>query len=243
MPLADYRDKKSWINRLSPEQRNLIIDNMWDITYDECNFVYHEATTPKGIHFIKEGMVKLSSVDTCGAERILGYFGKGMSFGETAAFSGLKHRCSAIARSRVRTGFLPRAKLISITSQHTDIAQLLLEHIAWRHSKALEMSLQRERLGLAERLATTLLNLLRVKSIEEEAINGRTEYLLPLTQNEVACVLGSTRQTINKIMGSWCAQEIIRLEYGQIKIISLEKLEAYANQQTEVIEPIVRKHP
>lgn len=243
MSLPDYRDKKSWINRLSPEQRNVIFDSMWDITFEEGNFVYHEATTPKGIHFIKEGVIKLSSIDVCGAERILGFFGKEMSFGETALFSGSKHRCSAIARSKVRIGFLPRARLNNITAMHTDIALLLLESVAGRHSRALEMSLQRERLGLAERLATTLLTLLRLQPTKKETTDYHAEYLLPLTQNEVACMLGSTRQTINKIMGSWCAEKIIRLEYGQIKVISLEKLEAYATPQTEVVEPIFKQQP
>lgn len=239
MPLADYREKKSWINRLSPEQRNLIFDRMWDLTFDEGNIVYHQETAPKGIYFIKEGSIKLSSMDASGLERILGFFGKETSLGETALFAGSKHSCAAVARNRLRVGFLPRARLIKITSEYSEITQLILETIAWRHRRALEMSLERERLGLAERLATTILNLLRVHSTDIETLGEHAECLLPLTQNELACVLGSTRQTVNKIMGSWCEDGIIRLEYGQIKIVSLEKLECCACQHTEVISQLL----
>ena len=225
MTLADYHEKKSWINCLSVEQSHLIFDSMHEIAYDEGNIVYHEEAEPKGIYFIKDGSIILSSIDASGMERILGLFGKETSLGETALFAGSKHSCSAIAKTKLTLGFVPRAKLIKITSQHADIASLILGAVAWRHHRTLEMSLQRERLGLEERLAATLLGLLRVHSTKEEIMDANTEHLLPLTQNEVACVLGSSRQTINKIMGSWCENEIIRLEYGQIKIISLEKLE------------------
>ena len=237
MFMLDYRDKLSWINRLTPEQWQCISTIMRDVTFQEKNTIYHEASAPKGAYYIKEGTVKLSSVDSNGSERYLAILGQEASFGESALFAQRPHRCSAIARSEVLLGFIPRAELRKITSRNVGIANLILEIVSQRHSRALEMSLKRERLGLAERIATTLIGLLRVQSVKGQTVDRHVEYVLNLTQNEVAAILGASRQSINKIVGRWCEEGVIRLEYGQINIISLEKLDAYASEPLNFIQP------
>ena len=235
--MLDYRNKLSWINRLAPEQWQCISTAMRDVTFQDKNTIYHESSASKGAYYIKEGTVKLSSVDSGGNERVLAILGQEASFGESALFAQRPHRCSAIARNEVLLGFIPRAELRDITSRNVGISNLILEFVSQRHSRALEMSLKRERLGLAERLATTLIGMLRVQSVSGQTVDGRLEHALKLTQNEVASILGSSRQSINKIMGRWCEEGVIRLEYGQINIISLEKLEAYTREHVNLIQP------
>ena len=223
-------NRLGWIGRLGPDQRKLIDDSTRDVTYKEGQLIYHEGSIPEGVYFVKDGTVQLVSFDASGDERVLGFFGPITSFGETALFARRKHRFSAIAKTKLRLGFLPRTRLLQIASESAEITGRILESVAWRHNIALEIRLERERLGLEERLASALLKLLQMQSAEGSLVEGRTEYPLKLTQGDIASVLGASRQSINKIMRQWCDEQIIRLEYGQIIVTALERIEHYSRK-------------
>ena len=234
----DTRNPLNWISRLNPEQRKLIDDGMRELVFDANQMIYDEGSTPKGLYVVKDGVVRLASIDSLGRERILGFFGTGTSFGETSLFARRTHRFSATAKGKLRLGFVPQTRMLKITSERADIAGVILESIAWRHSEALEIRLERERFGLEERLASSLLKLLQMQPANEVSIDGRTEFPLRLTQGDVASVLGASRQSINKIMRQWCDEQVIRLEYGQIIITALDKLEEYAGPDYQNNPPV-----
>ena len=221
---------KSWIVRLDPDQRKRVDEVMWDMNFNSDQMIYDEGSAAKGVYLVKEGIARLASFDKLGRERVIGFVGTGMSFGESSLFAKSPHRCFAIAQGDLRIGFLPGARLLKLTAQYPDIAGLILETVAWRHSKALETRLERERLGLEERVASTILKLLQSQSVKDVGVNGRSVYPMKLTQSDIASVLGSSRQSINKILGRWCEEGIIRLEYGRVIVTAVDKLLDFADK-------------
>lgn len=62
-------------------------------------------------------------------------------------------------------------------------------------------------------------------------VNGDIKIDLRLSQEELGFMLGTTRQTINKIIQSWQKQEFIDMHYGFITIKNQSELRAMMNSE------------
>jgi CRP-like cAMP-binding protein len=83
-------------------------------------------------------------------------------------------------------------------------------------------------LNTSARLASMLMGLIGTYG---KQVNGDIKIDLRLSQEELGFMLGTTRQTINKIIQSWQKQEFIDMHYGFITIKNQSELRAMMNPE------------
>ncbi len=67
-----------------------------------------------------------------------------------------------------------------------------------------------------------------LKSIAARGVKGRASTGINLSQDEIATMLGTRRQVINRALREMTAEGVIQVQYGRIAIIDAEKLDSMA---------------
>ncbi len=162
--------------------------------YPRGEFVFHMGEQADRLHFLEEGMIKLSVVSPDGRERILDIFRAGDTFGEL--FFGKDKRrmatAQALADATVRT--MTEEAFMGLMRTRPDLCLNFIRHLVdqQRRTVARLDALMHLKSGL--RLLAVLLDL-----AERCGECTNDNYALPetLTQTDVARMTGFDRSTVN----------------------------------------------
>lgn len=204
-----------------------LIDQIAEIAvlrhYAVGDLVHSKASEATFLHGVVEGAVRVSSTSPAGREAILTYYGPGDWFGHIALIDGLARTHDIHAQKK--------STLVNIA--HHDFNALLraepemYRHIALMLCRLLRLSFawieDTALLSLPARLAKQLLSLAR--SYGEPHGDG-TLIRLRLPQEDLAMLLGTTRQTINRKLADWAKLGWISVHYGEILILDSGALRA-----------------
>ncbi|MDP5275750.1 Crp/Fnr family transcriptional regulator [Chengkuizengella axinellae] len=181
---------------------------------------YHE-----GMYFIKEGKLRLYKINAEGKQFTLGILGKGNIFGEIDSFS--------FGTKDVFIETIEETLLCSLSKNHFENFIEKHPRLALRFLKALSDRL-RERDAMLEKLAfgdirTRTLHLL-LKLSEQFGIKDGEYYKidLPLTHQELANMIGATRESVSVLLKELVKEEIIRTGRKSVHLkvdIAKEQLE------------------
>ena len=152
------------------------------------------------------GAVRLSAVSASGREVVVGLLGVGDVFGE-AALSGVASPVEARAVGRADVLALPVETLGTLIERHPATAEQLLRMIAAR--------LHRTSLALEEALTGDVPARVRGRLRELAAGHGVEEpdgvrLDVPITQEELARMVGASREAVNRSLGALAARGLVR---------------------------------
>lgn len=176
-----------------------------------------------GQHFfiILEGKVKIFLQDARGREVILVVLGREDFFGEMSLFDGKARSASAQAQQETRVysighhdfnRFLERApkvslKMLRFLSERLRNADALIENLAL--------------LSVKGRLARLLADW-GVK--DGQAVDGITVFRLPMPKTEIAQMLGTSRETVSRMMSELKDEGVIELDRNMVRVNGLDRL-------------------
>lgn len=173
------------------------------------------------LFLVTAGAVRLSAVTTRGREVVVALLGPGDIFGEVGLLGG----CSPVearAIGEAEIVALPIGTLRDLIDRHPATAEELLRLIAarlHRTSGALRDALDGD---LRTRLSRRLHDLAREHGAPEaDGIRLR----VPLTQEELARMVGATREAVNRTLGSLADRGLLLRSGGSIVIRDPEALE------------------
>jgi CRP-like cAMP-binding protein len=175
----------------------------------------------RGLHAILEGFAK-SSVDSDeGTEVIYDVLGTGAWFGEVALLDGGLESASVIATRPSMVMTIHRDAVLELVARNGHLgiafARLLAARVRAQDRRIEDLLLY----DLSTRLARTLLAL--AKHWPDQEIGG-LRLTFPLTQTELAAILGATRVRVNLLLGAYRDAGIIRVDRAGILILSPERL-------------------
>lgn len=180
--------------------------------------ICHEGDPGDTLFLIDRGHVAVRVTTPAGDTATMRVIGPGSQFGEIAVIDQTPRSASVIALDAVETLSLHRDVIQMLRAQHPTIDQVLLKaslHQVRRLTTALTEALY---LPVPRRLARTLHRLLEVFP----------EGVIPLTQDDVAGLCGTTRQTANEVLQALVADGAITLSRGRISVVDAAKLERAA---------------
>jgi len=164
------------------------------------------------------GTIKISVSSPDGRSAILNLIGPGEIFGEVAVLDGLSRTADATANSNCEIYVIDRRDFIPFVRSQPALAmkfiELLCTRLRWTSDQVEEVILQ----NLPGRLASALLRLTEKHKL---APAGRT---IAITQQEISEMVGMTRESINKQLRAWAAQNWVRLEHGAIVVLDVASL-------------------
>jgi CRP-like cAMP-binding protein len=167
---------------------------------------------------IVEGRVKLSLGSGEGREVIIDLLGPGEVFGELALLDGEPRSADAVTTEPTHLLMLHREEFVRFLLSRPELAVELLGVLSRRLRRDAQLIQDAAFQDVPARLARTLLRLASPTSGEVPTVTPR------LTQSDLAGLVGTTRETLNKWLGSYQDEGWIRLEKGRITILQAEAL-------------------
>lgn len=170
--------------------------------------VVRQGEVQAALFLVRAGAVRLAAILPAGREVVVAVLGPGDLFGETALL-GEPSPVEARAVGRAEVEALPLASLEAILARHPETASELLRLLAsrlHRTSAALEEALA---LDVRTRVSSTLCGLAGRHGVRDR-LGIRVE--LPITQEDLARMVGASRETVNRILGALSSQGLIRTE-------------------------------
>jgi CRP-like cAMP-binding protein len=191
------------------------------VEYPRGSAIFSEGELGDRLYIVLSGKVKLGRHSPDGRENLLSVLGPSDMFGELSVFDPGPRTSTATAVTDVELYTMERKTLLEWIRQHPEIAEQLLRVLARR--------LRRTNNSLADliftdvpgRVAKQLLQLARQFGSAE---GSSTRVTHDLTQEELAQLVGASRETVNKALADFGQRGWLRLEGKSVVILDSERL-------------------
>lgn len=173
------------------------------------------------LYVIIAGKVKVGRRSPEGRESVFTIRGPSESFGELSVFDPGPRTSTATALTRVNAMPIDGDKLRAWITGHPVVAERMLRILARRLRRTDDVLSDLILTDVPGRLAKQLLGLAQRFGIQED---GAIRVTHGLTQEELAHLVGSSRETVNKALSDFSQRGWIRLERKGIVIAESEHL-------------------
>lgn len=162
-----------------------------------------------GLYLVEHGRVRIVLTSADGKELAVDVFGPGDSFGELALLDGEPRSADAVAHEDCTLLFLPRADFDQALAARPAVARAVLTVLSQRVRRDTELLYEAVFGELPARLARAIRQL-------APADQAAGEQVLHVTQEELAAMLGASRESINKWLGYFERQGLLRRQRGRL---------------------------
>ncbi|HEY6542836.1 MAG TPA: Crp/Fnr family transcriptional regulator [Ktedonobacteraceae bacterium] len=184
-------------------------------TFRSGEVIFHRDDPGQVLYMIKDGKVKICIISPDGQEISLAVFGKGECFGEFALLDGLPRSADAIALEKVECYTLQRSDFHNAIMKNPKIAIQVLEALTKRLRNTDNMVEDLIFLDVYGRVAKKLLELADAHGVKTDD-GVRIE--VRLTQQELASMVGASRESVNKVMGYFSEKDFISTDKHRITL-------------------------
>jgi CRP/FNR family cyclic AMP-dependent transcriptional regulator len=184
--------------------------------------LFIERQTARGVYVICEGEVKLSIGSSEGKKLILRITKPGEVLGLVPALSGTPHEVTAETLRPCQVAFIPRDAFLRFMSKHPEAYPVVAGQLGSQYQVACE---QLRNLGLSASAPEKLAKLLLDFSVTGQQTKEGTRVKLPLTHEEIAEFIGTTRETVTRTLSEFKIHHFVELHGSTLVIEDREALE------------------
>lgn len=196
-------------------------------TYPGGAILFVEGQTPRGIVVLCSGRVKLSTTSRDGKVLILKMAEPGEALGLSAVISGTPYELTAETAGPCQVNFIDRESLMTLLDKHGELglhsAQALSREFQSAYRDIHELVLARSSAG---KLARLLLSWSAGR--DRDSAGREIRIRSSMTHEEIAQMIGSSRETVTRLLSELKKKELIRLEGSTLVIRNRTALEALA---------------
>ena len=201
-----------WFSSLSPSLRHDILRCSYVKRFKDGALIAARGDAPEEWIACARGAVRVSSTSISGKQITLTYVEPGIWFGDVAFFDGEQRTHDAYAHGDTTIVCVARGDFKKILSQHVELYEALLRLHARRIRVLFGLVEDLNTLPLRARLAKQLLHLVRSYGVPSLANGDEIRISLQLAQEELAQLLGASRQRVNQELKGMEREGTIRIE-------------------------------
>jgi CRP/FNR family transcriptional regulator, cyclic AMP receptor protein len=191
--------------------------------YPKGSIIFHQGDPGTILYLIEMGEVKLTVTADSGKKVTLALLGPGAFFGELSLLDGGPRSANAVARVDCHLGVLDREHLLRFLAEHPPATTSLLSVVTRRLRRTTDQVQDAFFLDIPARLAKVLLQFTETRSQSPDGLLNAPK----LTQEELAELVGGTRESINKCLGIYARQGFVRCHRGMVTVLKPEELRKY----------------
>ncbi len=200
--------------------------SMAQLTVPKGDVVFAEGQTGDRLFVVEDGKVKLSQTSADGREQVLAVIGPGEMFGELSLFDpGVRTSTATAVTDSVLLG-LGQSDLRPWLTGRPEVAEELLRALAQRLRRTNEAMADLVFSDVPGRVAKALLEL--SEKFGQPQADGSRLVAHDLTQEELAQLVGASRETVNKSLADFAQRGWLRLEARAVILLDIERLERRA---------------
>lgn len=206
---------------LDDEQAADLRTSMTEVSMARGEVLFNEGEPGDRLYVIADGKLKLHRTSPDGRENMVAVIGPGEMFGELSLFDPGPRTTSATTLTETTLLGLGHNDLQPWLNQRPQVASALLQAIARRLRRTNDVLSDLVFSDVPGRVAKQLLELSRRFGVpSDEGIH----VVHDLTQEELAQLVGASRETVNKALADFAQRGWIRLEARAVILIDVERL-------------------
>lgn len=194
---------------LDDEDAASLAASMTELVLTRGGVLFREGQPGDRLYVVAEGKIKLGQTFRDGRENLLGVFGPGATFGEVSLFDPGPRTATATAITETRVLALRHHELAPLLQRRPDVAFEVLGELTRRLRRGNEAISDLVFFDLPVRLANALLDLGQRFGVESEE---GVYVALDLNQTELAHLVGTTRESINKVLAVFASRGWLRVQ-------------------------------
>lgn len=208
------------LDAIPEEQRHLVLRTMVRRRYRRGAVVFDAGDLADGLHLVDKGRVVVRVTTPAGEVATLNVLGPGDCFGELALVIPDRRRTATIeALEPVETMLLSVPAFTDLVTRHPSIQGVLVQLLAGQVAR------------LSGRVVEALYTPAETRVLRRVAelaatFGGTAPVEIPLTQEALATMAGTTRPTANKVLRQAEERGHVSLRRGRITVLDLEGLHA-----------------
>ena len=191
--------------------------------YPKDSIIFHRGDPGMILYLIETGQVKLSITEDSGKSVTLALLGPGAFFGEMSLLDGEPRSADATARVDCRLGVLGRDQFLPFLAAHPPATTSLLAILTRRLRRTTDQVHDAFFLNIPARLAKVLLQFSETQSQSPDGVLSVPK----LTQEELAEMVGGTRESVNKCLKEYARQGIVCCHRGMVAVLKPGELEKH----------------
>ena len=190
-------------------------------SYRKHESIYLPGQPPNTVYLLKQGRVKISQVNNKGQEAILCLLEPGEIFGEVEALSGMPRKTLVQALEPVLVCEISRENFERFLERCPKVGMSMLKTIGGRLQKVETKFSDMVFHSAPARLAKLLLQLGESMGEEDQGI---IRLKVRLTHQNLANLIGTSRETVSALLGQFQRQGILNQDRRQIYLVDTNKL-------------------
>lgn len=190
-------------------------------TYRKNAHIFMEGEPRQAVFFIQKGIVKIYRIDPDGNEQVVSFLKEGDMFPHTGFFDAMPYPANAIVVEATELFVIPvnafEQLILDMPSIAIKLMRVMGQKIRELQSKLYEFVTQ----DVNRRIVSFLI---RMAGEHGQNENGSIRIDIPLTNQEFANMVGTTRETVNRVMNHLKKNGIIEMSRSSIVILDFEGL-------------------
>ena len=200
---------------LPPNERLELVARLRRQAYRRDEVIFHQGDLADTLHLVAAGHVS-ARVTLRGGEFVtVALFGPGDTFGEFALVSDTHRRgATVVALEASETLILVRHEFERLRTSYPGIDRFLVELLSARLEKVNNNLLEALYVPAERRVMRRLLDLCGLYAGDGQRVT------IPVTQETLASIAGTTRPTANQVLRRLVASEIVTVNRSQITVVN-----------------------
>ncbi len=226
--IVDLLGRTALFGSLDEAERRTIADEMREANFDPSQVIFARGDAGREIYLVVSGRVRISVLTAEGRELSFAHAEPGAIFGEIAMLDGGPRSADATAVGKVSALSLSKPAFKRLMETEPHVAEAAVRFLC---SRIREADQQLEAIALYPiegRLARFFLAAARAKS--PGSSEGRITIELPMSQSELALLIGASRPKVNTALSMLEASGALERSGTRI-ICDLEELQAIAGAE------------
>jgi len=220
-----YLKQTPVFSHLSDEELDSIIPHVVQRRLKKNTVIFHENDPATAFYLVKTGRVKIYKTGPESREQVLSILGDGQIFGDVPAFDGGPYPASAATMSDSEIYLIRSEDFQALVRQYPDVALKIIKVLGQRLRQSMELVRDLSFKQVPHRLAGLL-----VKFSDEYGVSGDEGTLieLPLSRQELADIVGTSRETITRELKKMEREGMIVVDRRRLTVTDPERLRSWA---------------
>jgi CRP/FNR family transcriptional regulator, cyclic AMP receptor protein len=209
---------------LPPDERRTLAAGLRRRAYRRDEVIFHQGDPADTLHLIAAGRASVRVTMPGGEFVVVELLGPGDAFGELALVGPQSRRATVVALERCETLSLGRDEFERLRTAYPGVDRFLIDLLARRVDRLNTYLLEALFVPAERRVLRRLLELCELYPADGQGI------VIPVTQETLASLAGTTRPTANQVLRRLVAIGIVTVSRSQIVVLNRAGLQERAGQ-------------